>query len=238
MKSGLGRVLAGVCVAAALAGTAACGAESGDDAGKSSDKAAQKPAAKAKPGLPALTEAQLTKAALAKGDVKGYRITKAAEDEIPDVSVPADPASCQAIADLFFLGTEPDAKARVARSVISVTRTEATIVRVGLFGNEEGDAKKLVADLREQSESCDAYEHTDYKYSDVTPGKASDLGDESVAFTLAGVVDKEKMQLGYTIVRSGSTVLVFQALNAMNGEKAEVPAEVVEAQVAKLEKQA
>lgn len=236
MKSGLGRVLAAVCATAALAATAACGSDAAD--GKSDAKPAAKASDASKPGLAPLSKAQLEKAALTKGDLKGYRVSTPGADEIPDVSVPAKPASCQAIADLFLLGTEPDAKARVARSVISVTETDATILRVGLFGHEEPDAKKVLADLRGQSESCDSYEHTDYKYTDVEPGKAPALGDEAVSYTMAGVIDGEKMQMGYTVVRSGSTVLAFQAMNVVDGQKAEVPAEIVEKQVGKLEKQA
>ncbi|MFI7010249.1 hypothetical protein [Streptomyces sp. NPDC050145] len=238
MKSGLGRTLAGIGALVALTATAGCGGGGTDDGGKTGDKPAAKAPATAKPGLEPLGMAQLKKAALAQGDVKGYRITPAAEDEIPDVSVPAKPASCQAIADLFLLGTEPDAEARVARSVISTDATDATLLKVGLFGHEEANAKKILADVREQSENCHSYEHTDYQYSDVKPGEAPKLGDEAVAFTVRGNVDGTKMTFGYTVVRSGSSLVVFQALNALGGAKAEVPDAVVEAQMGKLEKQA
>ncbi|QNS04589.1 hypothetical protein [Streptomyces xanthii] len=237
MKSGLGRTLAGVGALVALTATAGCGGGA-DDGGKTADKPSAKASATAEPGPKPLGEAQLKKAALAQGDVKGYRITPASEDEIPDVSVPADPASCQAIADLFFVGTEPDAEARVARSVISTEQTDATLLKVGLLAHEEANAKKILAEVREESEKCHAYEHTDYQYKDVKPGETPKLGDEAVAFTLRGDIDGDKMTFGYTVVRSGSTLVVFQALNALGGAEAEVPDEVVKAQMDKLEKQA
>ncbi len=44
----------------------------------------------------------------------GYRIGTIPDDEIPEVSVSAKPATGQAIADTFLLGSEPDAAARVS----------------------------------------------------------------------------------------------------------------------------
>jgi hypothetical protein len=236
MKSALGRVLVGIGMTAALTATAACGGQDTDD--KSS--APKKPAAKASPtvkeGLKPLTEAQLTKAALTKADLKGYRVGNTPDDEMPEVSVPAKPAGCQAIADLFLLGTEPDAPARVSRSLTKLDQTDATLLRMGLLAHEEADAKKVIGDVRKQSESCDAYEHTGYQYTAVKPLKAPDLGDEAVAYTMTSDIDGTKMPLTYTVVRSGSTLVVFYATNLLDNKAPEVPAGVIEAQVTKLEK--
>ncbi|MEV5608260.1 hypothetical protein [Streptomyces sp. NPDC052225] len=240
MKSGLGRALAGVCVAAALAATAACGAGSADDAGKSADKsadkAAGKPAAKTEPKP--LTKAELTQAALTKADAKGYRVGTTPDDEIPDVSVPADPASCQALADMTLVGTEPDAKARVSRSLTSLTATDATVLRVALLAHEESDAKKVVADLRTQSEKCASFEHAEVEYAKVAPLKAPAAGDEAVSYSLIGKVDGDTVPATYTVVRSGSTLAVFYGANLLSPKKALIPQKIIDAQIAKVEKQA
>ncbi|WP_234018775.1 MULTISPECIES: hypothetical protein [unclassified Streptomyces] len=242
MKSGLGRVLAGALAVAALATTAACGAGGDDAKGDAAKDAGAKPAAKAsasaKPELKPLSEAELTKVVITKDDAKGWRVGKTPDADIPDVSVPAKPASCQAIADLFLLGTEPDAAARVSRSLTSQKQTDATVIRMALLAHKEGDAKKVVADLRTQSEKCDSYEHTDYQYTGIKPLKAPALGDEAVAYSLTGKIDGETIPMAYTIVRSGSTLTVFYGMNVLDSKKAEVPAELIEAQVTKLEKAA
>ncbi|PKT68625.1 hypothetical protein CW362_33840, partial [Streptomyces populi] len=191
VKSVRGRVLVGIGVTAALAATAACGGQDTGGSGGGSDP--KKPAAKATPtvqeGLKPLTQAQLTKAVITKADVKGYRVDDTPDDEIPEVSVPAKPAACQALADMFLLGTEPDATARVSRSLTSLKQTDGTVLRVGLLAHKESDAKKVVADLRAQSGTCDSYEHTDYQYTGVKPAKAPALGDEAVSYTMTSDIE-------------------------------------------------
>ncbi|MET9890249.1 hypothetical protein ABZZ47_08510 [Streptomyces sp. NPDC006465] len=239
MKSALGRLLVGIGVTAALAATAACGGQDTDDKGSGSKKPAAKAASPAaQDALKPLTEAQLTKSAITKADVKGYRVGNTPDDEIPEVSVPAKPATCQAVADMFLLGTEPDATARVSRTLTSLTATDATVLRLGLLAHKEADAKKVVGDLRTQSEKCGSYEHTGYQYTGVKPLKAPALGDEAVSYTMTSDIDGDKIPVTYTVVRSGSTLAVFYAMNALGGKAPEVPAAVMEAQVTKLEKTA
>ncbi|MEU9137717.1 hypothetical protein AB0D33_17405 [Streptomyces sp. NPDC048404] len=238
MKSVPGRVLVGIGVTAALAATAACGGQ--DTGGKSDSGSSKKPSAAAKPavkeGLKPLTEAQLKKAVITKADLKGYRVGDTPDDEIPEVSVPANPAKCQALADMFLLGTEPDATARVSRSVTSLTATDATVLRVGLLAQKEADAKKVVADLRTQSGSCNSYEHTDYHYTGIKPVKAPALGDEAVSYTMTSDIDGTKIPMTYLVVRSGSTLAVFYAMNILDEKAPEVSTSVVEAQVTKIKK--
>ncbi|MFI0965892.1 hypothetical protein ACH4S8_31535 [Streptomyces sp. NPDC021080] len=236
MKSVPGRVLVGIGATMALAMTAACGGQGTDGGGSDSKKPSAKTTPAAQEGLKPLTEAQLTKAAVTKADVKGYRVGNTPDDEIPEVSVPAKPASCQALADMFLLGTEPDAKARVSRSLTSLKATDGTVLRIGLLAHEEPDAKKVVADLRAQSGTCDSYEHTDYQYTGVKPAKAPALGDEAVSYTMTSDIEGTKIPVTYTVVRSGSTLAVFFAMSVLGGKAPEVPAGVVEAQVAKIEK--
>ncbi|MGW3664635.1 hypothetical protein [Streptomyces sp. NPDC005141] len=240
MKSALGRVLVGIGVTAALAATAACGGgQDTDDKSSGSKKPAAKAASPAaQDALKPLTEAQLAKAVITEADVKGYRVRNTPDDEIPEVSVPAKPATCQAIADMFLLGTEPDATARVSRSVTSRKQTDAMVLRTGLLAHKEADAKDVVADLRTQSEKCKSYEHTDYQYTGIKALEAPDLGDEAVSYTMTSDIDGTKIPMTYTVVRSGSTLVVFYAMNILGGKVPEVPAAVVEAQVAKLEKTA
>ncbi|MFE2538401.1 hypothetical protein [Streptomyces sp. NPDC059371] len=242
MKSVPGRVLVGICAMAALAATAACGAKDTDSNTGGSARGSKKPAAEAKPaaqeGLKPLTEAQLTKAVLTEKDLKGYRVRDTPDDEIPDVSVPANPATCQALADMFLLGTEPDATARVSRSVTNLKATDATVLRVGLLAQKEADAKKVVADLRAQSGKCNSYEHTDYHYTEVKPVKAPALGDEAVSYSMTSDIEGTKIPVTYAVVRSGSTLAVFYAMNILSDKAPDVSSDVMEAQVTKIEKAA
>ncbi|WP_158997340.1 hypothetical protein [Streptomyces aureus] len=242
MKSVPGRVLMGICATAVLALTAACGGQGTDGGDNAGGGASKKPAAKASSaapeGLKPLTEAQLKQAVVTTADVKGYRVGDTPDDEIPEVSVPAKPAGCQALADMFLLSTDPHAAARVSRSLTSLTATDGRVLRVGLLAHEEADAKKVVGDLRAQSGTCKAYEHTDYQYTGVKALKAPSLGDEAVSYSMTSDIEGTKIPVTYTVVRSGSTLVVFSAMSALGGKAPEIPAALVAAQVTKIEKTA
>jgi hypothetical protein len=183
-----------------------------------------------------LTETQLEKAALVSGDTKDYTVGKTPEADIPTQTVPADPAACQPIADMFFFTSTPKADARVARTLTARSDLNATVVSLALLAHEQSDAVKAIAGLRAAAKSCTAYEHTDYKYSDVKALTAPELGDEAVSYQLKGSIEGTNVPMTFTIVRSGSTLAAFYAMNVLDADKAQVPADVIEAQLKKLEK--
>lgn len=243
MKSTLSRVAVAVSVVATLGLTAACGG-GGDE-----EKAETKPSASAAEdaakdgqggqdgaGKAALTAAQLKEAALAKGDVKGYTISEMPADEMPVVPVPADPAACQPLANMFYFTSDPQAKDRVGRRVTAVNEVSATVLALALAAHEQSDAEKVMADLRKAVESCDGYEQVGNKYTDIETLTTPKQGDEAVAYKLNGNIEGSKVPMSFTVVRSGSTLIMFSSMNMLDADKADVPTDVLEAQVAKLEK--
>ncbi|MEU6662166.1 hypothetical protein [Streptomyces sp. NPDC046821] len=237
MKSGVRRAVSAAAVVAALGGTTGCWAISGGgDAGKPAKSAT--PAASAKSAAPkALTAAELDKAVLAAGDVRGYKVEKPAKADLPPaLSVPANPASCQPLADMFMFSTQPAAKARVVRTLLGTDQFDPRVTSLALLAHDAADAAKVMRDVRTASQNCTAYEHADYKYSGVKARPAPDAGDEAVSYDVRGVIDGDRIPMTFTVVRSGSTVVAFYTMNMLDPKKTDVPAAIVDAQIAKLEK--
>ncbi|MGW0709274.1 hypothetical protein ACWD4G_25520 [Streptomyces sp. NPDC002643] len=241
-KTKAARMVAAVSAVAALSLTAACGGGGGDE-----DKGADtKPSAKATAsaaedtkdtsGQGALTEAQLKKASLADGDVKGYEVEEKSAAEMPAETVPANPAACQPLANMFFFTSDPNAEARVGRTLTAKTDLTGTVVTTALLAYEQSDAEKLMADLRTASKNCTEYEQVGNKYSGIEALTAPEKGDEAVSYKLKGDIEGTSIPMSFTIVRSGSTLAAFYAMNILDANKAQVPDAVLEAQLAKLEK--
>ncbi|MEU6800228.1 hypothetical protein [Streptomyces neyagawaensis] len=241
MKSKMSRAAVAVSVMATLGLTAACGGGGDDkDAEKKPSAGSSAPAEKSKEpaGQGALTEAQLQKAALTKGDVKGYTIADMPAEDMPAETVPAEPAACQPIANMFFFTSDPQAKARAGRTVTPKDELSGSVISLALAAHEQSDAEKVMADLRKATENCTKYEHVGNKYSGVEALPAPEQGDEAVSYKLKGDIEGAKIPMSFTVVRSGSTLIGFYSMNMLDADKAKVPAEVLEAQIAKLEKAA
>ncbi|MFE7760079.1 hypothetical protein [Streptomyces sp. NPDC057438] len=233
-----------VSVAAVLGLTAACGG-GGDESKDAQAKPTSVGSASAGDGQDAkgggkaaLTEAQLKEAALTKGDVKGYKIADMPADEMSGVPVPAKPAACQPLANMFEFTSDPQPKARAGRTVTSEDDLSASVVSLALAAHEQSDAEKAMADLRTATETCDGYEHVGNTYTAVESRPAPKQGDEAVAYKLKADIEGAKIPMSFTVVRSGSTLIGFYSMNMLDADKAEVPDEILDAQVAKLEKAA
>lgn len=242
MKSKMSRAAVAVSVVATLGFTAACGGGGDEDldtkpsvAGTASaagdGKNEQDAAAE-----PALTEAQLKKAALAKGDVKGYKVADMPAEDMPVETVPAEPAACQPLANMFNFTSDPRPKARAGRTLTAEDALSANVISLALASHEQSDAEKVMADLRKATENCTEYEHVGNKYSGVEALTTPKQGDEAVAYKLEGDIEGAKIPMSFTVVRSGSTLIGFYSMNMLDADKAEVPDEILDAQVAKLEK--
>jgi hypothetical protein len=243
MKSKMSRAAVAVSVVATLGFTAACGGGGDEDRGAESKPSTAGSATAAGDtkdgaGKPALTEAQLKQAALAKGDVKGYKIADMPAEDMPAETVPAEPAACQPLANMFFFTSDPQAKARTGRTVTSEDELSASVISLALAAHEQSDAEKVMADLRKATENCTGYEHVGNKYTDIETLAAPEQGDEAVAYKMKGDIEGAKIPMSFTVVRSGSTLIGFYSMNMLEADKAEVPAAILDAQVAKLEKAA
>ncbi|WP_338896489.1 hypothetical protein WBG99_13030 [Streptomyces sp. TG1A-60] len=244
MRSKISGAAVAVSVVAALGFTAACGGGSDEDtnaeprpsAGATSAGDAQDGADMA--GKAALTEARLKKAALANGDIKGYEIEEKSAAEMPTESVPSDPADCQPLADMFFFTSNPKAEARTGRTLTDKSDLTGTVVTLALLAHGQSDAEKVVADLRTATEKCAEYEQVGNRYTDVEALTAPEQGDEAVSYKLKGAIEGTLVPMSFTVVRSGSTLAAFYAMNILDADKTLVPDAVLEAQLAKLEKTA
>jgi hypothetical protein len=238
VKSAAQRALLAASVVAALGLTAACGGNGGGDDAKASSKetSQSKETAAAEAGAKALTAAQLDKAVVTSAELKGYKIDKMSGADMPSEIVPADPAECQPLADMFMFSTQPKAQARIGRTLTGPDELDATVTSLALLAHEQADAEKIMAGLRTAAEKCTGYEHADYKYSGVKVLDAPDAGDEAVAYKVTGDIDGDTVPMAFTVVRSGPTVVAFYAMNMLDADKTKVPAEVIDAQLAKLEK--
>ncbi|MDX2581342.1 hypothetical protein PV332_38580 [Streptomyces scabiei] len=245
VRSKVSRAAVAVSVAAVLGLTAACGG-GGDESKDGNTKPSTDGTASAGDakdgqdgkggGKAALTEAQLKEAALTKGDVKGYKIAGMPAEDMPGVPVPAKPAACQPLANMFNFTSDPQPKARAGRTVTSENKLSASVVSLALAAHEQSDAEKVMADLRTATENCDGYEHVGNTYTGVEALPAPKQGDEAVAYKLKADIEGAKIPMSFTVVRSGSTLIGFYSTNMLDADKAEVPDEILDAQVAKVEK--
>ncbi|WP_327354012.1 hypothetical protein [Streptomyces sp. NBC_01304] len=244
MKATLSRGAVSALVVAALGFTAAgCGGKGDSAEGKERPSPSKAAAAQAdkpkKAAAGALSAAQLAEVIVGKGDVAGYKFEAKAKDEILNLNMPAKPEACQAVADMFFFGTQPEAKASLGRNITPAGKdsTDANYTSLVLLSHEQADAEKVIGDLRTSVEKCGGkYEHLEMKYDGVKALPAPEVGDEAVSYRVSGDFDGDKMPMFVTVVRSGSTLVAASTLNYLEPEKTEVPAEVIEAQLAKLKK--
>lgn len=241
MNSKMSRAAVAVSVVATLGFTAACGGGGDEDKGAEAKPSATAGAtatgdAKDSTGQDALTEAQLKEAALTKGDVKGYAIAGMPAEDMPAETVPAKPAACQPLANMFFFTSDPQAKARAGRTVTPEDELSGSVISLALAAHEQSDAEKVMADLREATENCTKYEHVGNKYSGIEALTAPEQGDEAVSYKMKGDIEGAEIPMSFTVVRSGSTLIGFYSMNMLDADKAQVPTELLEAQVAKLEK--
>ena len=206
------------------------------DKGKNKDKAPGKDSSAAPDTDGPLTRAQLKKAALTTGDVKGYKVEGAGSADLQGSSSPAGPAKCQPVADMFLFTTDPVSRAALSRGVTAKDETNASVTTLALLSYGSGEADDVLAGLRKATGECTSYQYVGYKYSGVKALADPKLGDESVAFRLVASIEGAEVPAAYTVVRDGSTLVAFSSMDMLDADEVEVPAELVEAQLTKLKK--
>ncbi|PWJ05761.1 hypothetical protein DKG34_20965 [Streptomyces sp. NWU49] len=260
MKSTAVRRTALAASAAALALLAtACGG-SGDGDKKDEGKGKADASASAAPAAEALTAAELEKAALAQADVKSGKVAtklEATEDLTKDQVKPDDEA-CLPLVHAQAAVAQGEPAATVKRSWTDEPKKPAEDLPVeeammasldvdkmliNLASYEDGGAEQAMKDLTTAAEKCAggftatvAGEKLEFVKAATTA--APEGGDEGSAVTLTMAVEEDvEAPSKIVVVRKGATLVSFSAVNLASvatGEDFEVPAEVVDAQVAKL----
>jgi hypothetical protein len=227
------------------------GSDSSDDSKDTESSSSPTQAAKA------LSAAELEKLLLAQGEVKGYKVASG-DDTLPKskTEVKTDKAECDPLA-WATAGLAPgDTDARASNTVAEDKASTATaqpediaaafdvnMTFVGLSSYEGDGAEKAMKAVSDGVSACSGgYGLTtggeNSKVTKVASVKGSGLGDESVAFAQDADMDGEGTATFHTeVVRKGNTIATFYTVNFAalgTGEAAEIPAAVVEAQVAKL----
>ncbi|MBG0852905.1 hypothetical protein I2W78_13890 [Streptomyces spinoverrucosus] len=253
-RSSRARIGATVAVSAlSLALITGCGGESDSSTDSKGTESSSSPAQAAK----ALSAAELEKLLLAQGEVKGYKVDSG-DDTLPKSKseVKTDKAECDplawATAGLAPGDTEANASNNVAEDKASTATAQPEDVAdafnvnmtfVGLSSYEGDGAEKAMKAVSDGVSACSGgYGLTaggeNSKVTKVATVKGSGLGDESVAFAEDVDMDGEGTATFHTeVVRKGNTIATFYTVNFAalgTGEAAEIPAAVVEAQVAKL----
>ncbi|MER5851364.1 hypothetical protein ABT126_31185 [Streptomyces sp. NPDC002012] len=252
--------VAATAVSLALLATA-CGG--GSDSG-SSDKGADangKESAAAKPAAKALTAAELEKAALAQGDVKGHKIAKAAaKDVISGDDIKVEKEVCAPFADALMGAQVGEPAAFTKRTVVSEPKKgsmdkqdgadaedafkaafDITTTQLALGSYDGKGAEESVASLRTAATDCaGGFDFTaageKQKVSKITEEQIKG-GEDAAAWTVQVEQGGEKIQFKLVAMRQGPSFASFSSMNlaAMGGgESFELPTAVVEAQAAKL----
>ncbi|MFF1379813.1 hypothetical protein [Streptomyces sp. NPDC058308] len=217
MKSAVSRAVVAVSVVAVLGASAACGSGGGGGGGGGGKKPAKRPAG----------ASTLVRAALTAGDVKGYDVEEPAKPDAskagpaaPPAGKPS-PAECAPLTVALGVGAAPGtAKDHVGRVLTPADDKEPTTTGVDLSGHTKAGAQRAVADLRAASKSkqCTTFRIGDDRYVGLEPLTAPDKGDEAISFKAAHRKGDYVTRESITVVRSGSTLAVFDASNLYDPE--------------------
>jgi hypothetical protein len=239
-----------------LALVTGCSDSGSDGSGDSAKPGGTRDSASA-PAAGAPTTAELEKLLLAQGEVKGYKVTSG-DATLPKskAAVRTDKARCDPLAWASAALAPGDTDASASNSVAEDRASTATaqpenvedafdidMTYVGLSSYEGDGAERAVKAVSDGVSACSggfglAAGGEKSKITKVTATKGSGLGDESVAFAEDVDMDGEGTATFHTeVVRKGRTVATFYTVNFAalgSGRTAEIPAAVVQAQIAKL----
>ncbi|MEV7463318.1 hypothetical protein [Streptomyces rubiginosohelvolus] len=237
--------LAASAAALALLATACSGSSDAD--GKDEKGAANGSSSAPKAPAKALTAAELEKATLAQGDVKGTKITKAGPaDEVPADGIKVDKEACLPIAHAMSGVPQEGAVATTKRKVIDEPKKTDEKSLEDLGEGEAEDLFKNAFDLTSTAVVLSSYEgaagpdafatlkkaaadcaggftatvgKTPTKIASITEEKVTG-GDEAAAWTVTSEDDGDTVPLKLAVLRKEGTVATFFAFNlaAAGGE--------------------
>jgi hypothetical protein len=212
------------------------------------------------PAGDALTAAELEKVALAQADVKNGEVTSEipADEDIAKDQVSTDGKACLPLAHAQAAVAQGEPAADVKRSWTGQTETKSEgsgpdgqdmteisvdMVRLNVASYADGGAEQALTELKAAVEQCaggfTASVGSDkLRVAEVTTTAAPEGGDEGFAATLGVDIGKDaNAPMKVVVVRKGATIASFSAANLSSmatGADFEVPAAVIDAQIAKL----
>ncbi|MDG9691226.1 hypothetical protein QC281_14060 [Streptomyces sp. DH17] len=212
------------------------------------------------PAGDALTAAELEKVALAQADVKNGEVTSEipADEDIAKDQVSTDGKACLPLAHAQAAVAQGEPAADVKRSWTGQTETESEgsgpdgqdmteisvdMVRLNVASYADGGAERALTELKAAVEQCaggfTASVGSDkLRVAEVTATAEPKGGDEGFAATLGVDIGKDaNAPMKVVVVRKGATIASFSAANLSSmatGADFEVPAAVIDAQIAKL----
>lgn len=242
----------------------ACGGSSDGDGGTAGDEPAgaeRSASADASAGTgDALTAAELEKVALAQADVEnGKVVTKVpADDDVAKDKIETDDEACLPLVHAQAAVAQGEAAADVKRSWTGqdespsasagpdgqdMIEIQVNKILLNVASYADGGAEQALKGLNAAAEKCaGGFTATvgsdEMRIAKVTTSAAPEGGDEAFAATLGVATGADSSApMKVVVVRKGSTLASFSVVNLssmVTGDDFEVPAAVVDAQVAKL----
>ncbi|MGV9989768.1 hypothetical protein [Streptomyces sp. NPDC003374] len=249
--------LAASAAALALLVTACGGSSDGGDKGGDGKTAQAEKSPSAAPAK-ALTAAELEKAALTQADVKSGKVSKvAAKDDVAQDKAKAKDPACAPLTYLMVGSYAGKPAASVKRTWVGDAKKPAaganaeeklmagldrSKVVVTLATYADGGAEQAMKDLKAAAQKCAggfsyAVTGDESQYEKVATTQAPAGADDALALTLTMSADGVKAPVKAVVVRQGATLAYFPAVNlaaAATGKDFEFPADLAQAQLAKL----
>ncbi|MEU9098247.1 hypothetical protein [Streptomyces sp. NPDC048361] len=237
---------AGVCLVA-LAAAASCGpADAGaKGAGGSVRETGVAPGAsastevRAAPG--ALNSDQLAAAALVTGDVKGFS-AEPMEGGTPTSNSRTSKDACMPFVSVINGTPQPTPSATVFRRLTDTAedgQADQTVVTEVLGAHPSG-ATEVLPRLRTAIEACaDGFttrggDLEPSAFTEVKELPAPKAGDEALAYELMGEAQGDPVPMVFLVVRSGTTVVTYYAVDVTGDDTPQIPPRLAVAQAAKL----
>ncbi|MGW4545177.1 hypothetical protein ACWEN4_02215 [Streptomyces violaceorubidus] len=247
-------------LATACGGSSDADSAAGDDKAKAEQSAPAEGAEESAPAGKALTAAELEKVALAQADVKNGEVATelSADDQVAKDRISADDTACLPLVHVQGAVAQGEPAADVQRSWQGqsespsqskgpdgrdMTDIDVNKIMLNVASYADGGAEEAMAGLKAAVEKCaDGFDATvgsdRMRVTKVSGLDRLKAGDEGLTVDI-GVATGEDTDglMKLVVVRKGTTLATFSAVNLssmMTGAQFEVPAEVVDAQVAKL----
>ncbi|MFG2753187.1 hypothetical protein [Streptomyces xanthophaeus] len=194
------------------------------------------------PAAPKSGGSRLERSALEQGDLTGYQVSAQGKNpNAPDGQPQADRKACQPLADIMGDKPDPAARETVNRGVGSQKQVGLAVsASVSSYG--ESDAKALITRLKTAVAACGTgfsatVEKQTGSYRDVRSAEYATKGDDTVSWTTTATAAGVSAPVHLVVVREGDTVVRLMALNVAAAEqKAQVPQEVADKQVEKVQR--